>query len=453
MKKIIVSDITPVKAEELNKNLSFREKLAIASATDASGADYINLPALIDSKENEVIYRTVAESVKNVTISVDVGDTIQSIESAYECVKSADKKTLIVSFPVSTAQMEYIYHKKASAMLDTIKEICSKAVEYAPVEFVARDAFRAEDGFIELVAKTVKEIGAFAITVSDEAGIALPEDYANIVKKIKGAADIQVFVETNDKLSMSASCAIEAIKAGADGVKTTMVGDGLATQKFSDIIRAKGIDLDIACGLDVTRVHEIVSSVEDAGVKEEEAVKVSDKLDQNATIAEVSAYAKKLGYDLSDEDNGKVYEEFKRVVRKTESMGAREMEAIIASTAMQVPSTYHLVNYIVNSGNVIPPTANIILEKNGEKLSGVATGDGPIDAAFQAIEQVIGHHYELDDFQVHSVTKGREAVGSSIIRLRANGKLYSGNGVSTDIIGACIRAFINALNKIIYEEN
>ncbi len=120
---------------------------------------------------------------------------------------------------------------------------------------------------------------------------------------------------------------------------------------------------------------------------------------------------------------------------------------------MQVPSTYHLVSYVVNNGNVITATASIILEKDGEKLSGVATGDGPIDASFHAIEQIIGHHYELDDFKVESVTKGREAVGSSIIRLRAAGKLYSGNGVSTDIVGACIRAYVNALNKIVYEEN
>ena len=119
---------------------------------------------------------------------------------------------------------------------------------------------------------------------------------------------------------------------------------------------------------------------------------------------------------------------------------------------MQVPSTYHLVNYVVNSGNIIPATANVTLEKDGEKFTGVSTGDGPIDAAFHAIEQVIGHHYELDDFQVHAVTKGREAVGSSIIKLRADGKLYPGNGVSTDIVGACIRAYINALNKIVYEE-
>ena len=127
------------------------------------------------------------------------------------------------------------------------------------------------------------------------------------------------------------------------------------------------------------------------------------------------------------------------------------MEAIIASAAMQVPSTFHVVNYVVNSGNIITATANLTLEKDGEQFTGVSTGDGPIDAAFHAIEQIVGHHYELDDFQVQAVTKGREAVGSALIRLRANGKLYSGNGVSTDIIGACIRAYVNALNKIVYE--
>ena len=161
---------------------------------------------------------------------------------------------------------------------------------------------------------------------------------------------------------------------------------------------------------------------------------------------------KGLGYELSDIDFGKVYEEFKRVCAKKGSVNKTELEAIVANTAMQVPSTYHLISYVVNSGNIMTSTANITLEKDGEKLSGVSTGDGPIDAAFHAIEQIIGHHYELDDFQVQAVTKGREAVGSSLIRLRTDGKLYSGTGLSTDIIGACIRAYVNALNKIVYEE-
>jgi 2-isopropylmalate synthase len=85
-------------------------------------------------------------------------------------------------------------------------------------------------------------------------------------------------------------------------------------------------------------------------------------------------------------------------------------------------------------------------------MPGICLGDGPIDAAFRAIEQIIGHRYELDDFQIQAVTEGAEAMGSALVKLRSNGKLYSGNGISTDIIGAGIRAYINAVNKIVYEE-
>ena len=93
------------------------------------------------------------------------------------------------------------------------------------------------------------------------------------------------------------------------------------------------------------------------------------------------------------------------------------------------------------------------MKKDGKEISGISIGDGPVDASFRTLEQIIGHHFELDDFQIQSVTEGREAVGSAIVKLRHNGKLYSGNGVSTDIIGSSIRAYINAVNKIVYEEN
>ena len=79
-------------------------------------------------------------------------------------------------------------------------------------------------------------------------------------------------------------------------------------------------------------------------------------------------------------------------------------------------------------------------------------GDGPVDAAFLCLEQIIGKHYELDDFEIRSVTEGKEAMGSALVKLRKDGKLYSGTGVSTDIIGASIRAYLSAVNKIAYEE-
>lgn len=103
-------------------------------------------------------------------------------------------------------------------------------------------------------------------------------------------------------------------------------------------------------------------------------------------------------------------------------------------------------------GNIISASAQIKLEKDGRELTGISLGDGPVDASFRALEQMIGHHFELDDFQIQSVTEGREAMGSALVRLRHDGKLYSGNGISTDIIGSSIRAYINAVNKIVYEE-
>ncbi len=174
-------------------------------------------------------------------------------------------------------------------------------------------------------------------------------------------------------------------------------------------------------------------------------------LSTSSTISEIAALVKKLGYDLSEEDTAKVYDAFLRIADKKD-VGEKELDAIVASAALQVPPTYTLESYVINSGNVITATAHIKLLRQGKTQQGFGLGDGPIDASFLAIEQIIGHHYELDDFQIQAVTEGREAMGSALVRLRANGKLYSGNGISTDIIGASIHAYLSALNKIVYEE-
>jgi 2-isopropylmalate synthase len=162
--------------------------------------------------------------------------------------------------------------------------------------------------------------------------------------------------------------------------------------------------------------------------------------------------ASALGYELSDSDVGNVFKALKQVCEKKGDIGAKEFEALIASSAMQAPSTYHFENYTTTSSNLSSSMTQITLSCNGEKISGVSDGEGPIDSAFRASEQCIGHHYELDDYQVQSVTEGKEALGSALVRLRVGGKLYSGNGTSTDIVAASIRAYINALNKIVFEE-
>ncbi len=454
MKKIIVSDVTLRAYAEQKNALSFREKLNIAQLLDAAGADVIELAALVNEKEDAVVCRTIASAMKNASVAIDVGT---SPATAWECVKDSNDPVLQIVLPTSTVQMEYTYHLKAPKMLDKLAALCKEAAALCPrVELVARDASRAEDGFIAACCKTAEENGATAVTLCDDSGIYFPEDHAALIREIKETCGIKVYVQPSDALSMAAASAIEAVKAGADGIKTAVCNEYLSADVLADIFRAKKDTLNATTNLDSTAIHKIVAAIAVGKGEAAEAPALQETenttlLSNTASLADITAAVKELGYELSEEDHGKVFEEFKRVIEKKETIGARELEAIVASAAMQVPSTFHVVNYVVNSGNIITATANLTLEKDGEKLTGVSTGDGPIDAAFHAIEQIVGHHYELDDFQVQAVTKGREAVGSALIRLRADGKLYSGNGVSTDIIGACIRAYVNALNKIVFE--
>lgn len=166
----------------------------------------------------------------------------------------------------------------------------------------------------------------------------------------------------------------------------------------------------------------------------------------------VMQYVERLGYSLSDEDAAAVFEAFKKIATNKERVGATELDAIVASAALQVPPTYTLEGYVINSGLSFKATSHISLLKNGELVEAVSLGDGPIDSSFKSIESVVGKHYELDDFRIQAVTEGREAVGESVVKLIADGKVYSGRGISTDIVESSIRAYINALNKIAYEE-
>ena len=200
----------------------------------------------------------------------------------------------------------------------------------------------------------------------------------------------------------------------------------------------------------INRIAENANN-DNAAVTLTDADETSIHLDVKDTQEDIAVAVKKLGYDLSEEDEAKVYEEFVRVAEK-KNVGAKELDAIVASVALQVPATYKLISYVINNGNIINSTAQFTLEKDGEQLQGICIGDGPVDASFLAIDQIVGHHYELDDFQIQSVTQGKEAMGSALVKLRNGSKLYSGNGISTDIMGASIRAYLNAVNKIVYEE-
>lgn len=461
MKNIKIADVTLKNlAQDNSLALLFREKTAIAACADALGADAIELAPIKSLREDTIIYKTIAQNVQNAVLTIPVGFTVASVVDAWECVKDAKNPRLQIELPVSTVQMEYNYHIKADKMLAKIAELVKAAKGLTDdVEFSALDATRADLDFLVAVAKEAVANGASIITVCDDAGVSLPEDIANLTATVKAAVEVPVYVQVSDRISMAVASAIAAVDKGADGLKCAMAGKNvLSVGKLSDAINACGSKLDAGINLNNTKIHESVDdllSMISHKAYETEA-EISEKknilLDSDSTISQVAQSAAVLGYELSDEDCGNVYKALAQICEKKGAVGAKELEALIASSAMQAPSTYHFESYTTSCGNLTSSMSQVTLKCDGELINGVSAGDGPIDSAFRAIEQCIGHHYELDDFQVQAVTEGKEALGSAIVKLRNKGKLYAGNGTSTDIVAASIRAYINALNKIVFEE-
>ena len=370
---------------------------------------------------------------------------------------------------MSPTQMEYFWHKKPDKMIEAISALITACREKcADVEFIADDACRSEREFLYQAVRTAIAAGATTVTLCDAAGLMFPEEFSAFITDVKTnvpeCTGVKLGVLCSNALSMAGACAIAAIRAGVDEIKTvSCASDVTALSDIAAILKNRGDSFELGCSVRHAEIRRITAQIEwlcssrsQSTLSNAGASAVTDAsgmvLSVHDDLNAVSKAVEKLGYTLSDEDNAKVYEAFQAIAAKKETVSARELDTIVASAALQVPPAYQLVNYVINCGNAISASAHIKLDKEGTILEGICLGDGPIDAAFKSIEQVIGHHYELDDFQIQAVTEGREAMGETVVRLRSGGKLYSGRGISTDIVGASIQAYLNALNKIVYEE-
>ena len=467
MKRIRISDVT-MKQVTQEFSLSFKEKIELAKMLDKLGVSVIELEGIRNSRVDSLRIKSIAAAVQNSIVAVPVDLSQDSVQTTWNALKLAKNPRLQVCAPVSSVQMEYLIHKKPEAMLasitDTIKACCALC---ADVEFVADDATRSDAAFLQQAIAAAVEAGAKTVTLCDTAGTMMPEEFAAFVQSVLSAglqlSDVCIGVSCVNALSMADASVIAAVRHGACEVKTAAYPtDTASLANVARVIHTRGDSFDAACGIHVTQLSRIIDQIVrmcqmgksktspfENGVREEDS---GIYLTEHDDITAVLKAVERLGYDLSEEDGAHVYEAFRGIAAKKEKVSARELDAIVASAAMQVPPTFVLDTYVITAGNTISATAHLKLVKNGTPMEGVCIGDGPIDAAFLAIESITGCHYELDDFQIQAVTEGREAMGQTVVKLRWGGKLYSGRGISTDIVGASIRAYISALNKIVYEE-
>ena len=466
MKKIVISDATMKQTSE-DLHLSFKEKIELAKLLDKLGVDFIELNGIKDLRIDALQIKSIVSAVKDSRIAVPVElSNKENIEKTWAALKDAKNPRLQVCAATSPVQIEYLFHKKPETMLDAIKRtiIDCKAL-CRDVEFIAEDATRSESSFLSDAINAAIEAGATTVTLCDTAGAILPSEFAKFIRAQYEATpalrNVTLGVRCSNDIAMADACAIIAVAEGAGQIRA--ISHALFEASLPNVVRiltAKSDTFGASIGVRATQMSRIISQIDmlyNTGKSNRFASSSENENDEifltaHDTDEAIASATVKLGYDLSEDDVQKVCEAFKQIASKKEKVSFKELDAIVASSAMQVPPTYVLDTYVVTSGNTISATAHIKLIKNGATVEGVYMGDGPIDAAFQAIEKITGCHYELDDFQLQAVTEGREAMGQTLVKLRAGGKVYSGSGISTDIVGAGIKAYLSALNKIVYEE-
>ena len=464
MNTIKLSDVTMKQVAD-GFSLSFKEKIELAKLLDKLGVAVIELEGIENARIDSLRIKSIAAAVVNSVVAVPVQLTQDSPAQVWAALQQAKHPRLQVCAAVSAVQMEYLFHKKPEAMLTAIADtVAACKALCADVEFLADDATRADGQFLAKAVKAAVDAGATTVTLCDTAGTMLPAEFAKFVKELYAAVpelkQIHVGVSCCNTLSMADSCAIATVAEGVTELKAAVYPiEAASVANLAKILSARGDTLGAGCGVQITqlsrimdRVCQICQAVKSKGAMLGVQADAGIYLTAHDDIGAVTKVAQQLGYDLSEDDSVKVYDAFKTIAAKKEQVSSKELDAIIASAALQVPPTYKLDTFVITSGNTISSTAHIKLMKHDQPMEGVSIGDGPIDAAFVAIENITGCHYELDDFQLQAVTEGREAMGQTVVKLRNGGKVYSGKGISTDIVAAGIHAYLSALNKIVYEE-
>ncbi len=467
MEKIRISDCTLKQAGD-RLPLSFKEKIELCKLIDRLEVSQIELHPIRRAKADSLLIKSISSAVRQASVAVPVSLTEESVRTTWAALKEAPSARLQVSVPVSSVQMEYLLHMKPAAVLEAVRKTIGYCLDCTGnVEFIAEDAMRADKPFLLKILDAAIQAGAGIISLRDSSGSMLPEETAQFLTglydELPSLRNVTLGFSASNVLALADAVAVAAIESGARELKAvSFPTDDISLKNLVRILSARGTELHVSCGVNAAQLNRITGQIENlcrsagdrtvsanAGYAKQDT---EDVLSQHDTREAVQSAAESLGYDLSAEDLNKVWEVFQSVAARKETVSMHELDAIIAAEALQVPPAYTDIQYLINTSNQVGAMAHMKLSFHGKQLEGISVGDGAIDAAFLALEQAIGRHFELDDFQIRSIAEGREAIGETLVKLRSDGKLYSGRGISTDIVGSSILAYVSALNKIVYEE-
>lgn len=485
-------------------SMNMSEKLRLAKQLDELGVDVIEAGFAIASPGDFQAVKGIAGVVKNATVASLARSLKKDIDTAYEAVKEAVHPRIHVFLATSDIHMEYKLKMSREEVVKKVGEMVSYAKSLCDdIEFSAEDASRSDPEFLVKVFETAIEAGATTLNVPDTVGYAVPEEYGELIsyliKNINGVENVDISVHCHNDLGMATANSLAAVKAGATQIECTVNGIGeragnTALEEVVMAIKTRKEVFDAETGIDTTKIFKtskLLSSITGVKVQPNKAVVGENAFAHESGIHQHGVLANKqtyeimtpesigltenkmvlgkhsgkhaladrlasLGFTVSDEELSSIFDEFKRLADRQKSVSDRDIEALVHKKSDGVPESYKLDRFVINVGNTITTTSAVMLVcPDGEKREVVTSSAfGPIDASYNAINRLVGmDKFELVDFLIDSVTGGTDAQGAVTVKIKSNGKVYNGHAVSMDIVDAAVKAYISAINNMIYDES
>ncbi|ABR49586.1 2-isopropylmalate synthase [Alkaliphilus metalliredigens QYMF] len=480
-------------------SMNLGEKLEVAMQLEKMKVDVIEAGFAIASPGDFNAVKEIAKIVKNATVASLARALPKDIDRAYEAVKYAENPRIHTFIATSDIHMKYKLKSTEEEVLAQAVAMVKRAKGYCnDVEFSAEDASRSRTEFLYRIFEAVIKAGATVINVPDTVGYTTPDEYYRLIKGIKeNVANIhraEISVHCHNDLGMAVANTLAAAAAGATQLECTIngIGERAGNAALEEIVMGINTRKDLYgmyTNIDTGQIYaasRLTSKVTGMKVQHNKAIVGENAfahesgIHQHGMLANKSTYEimtpesiglsknqlvlgkhsgshaledrlKELGYEISKEKLNEVFKEFKILADRKKVIYDRDLEALVQDQKQNFEEIYQLKEFVINCGNIITSTANIKLIKDGKELEEVAKGFGPIDAAFKAIDNIVGGDFKLEDYSVESVTEGEDALGEAVVKIKRNNEIYNGRGLSTDVVEASIKAYINAINKMMSE--
>ena len=494
--RVLIFDTTLRDGEQSpGATMTHEEKLEIAEFLDEMGVDIIEAGFPIASEGDFRAVSEIAERTKNATICGLARANYKDIDRCWEAVKHAKSPrihTFIGTSPLHRAIPNLDMDQMAERIHDTVthaRNLCDN-VQWSPM-----DATRTEWDYLCRVVEIAIKAGATTINIPDTVGYTAPAESADLIKRlletVPGADDVIFATHCHNDLGMATANALAAVLGGARQIECTINGLGeragnTALEEVVMALKVRGDIMPYYTGVDTTKIMNISRRVatvsgfpvqfnkaivgknafaHESGIHQDGMLKNSETfeimrpsdvglsgtslpLGKHSGRAALRAKLKELGFDLADNQLNDIFVRFKDLADRKKEVYDDDLIALIRQNDT-VEDHLKLKQLRVVCGTEGPQTADLTLEIDGEEKSVYATGDGPVDSAFNAVKALFKHHARLQLYQVHAVTEGTDAQATVSVRLEEDGRIATGQSADTDTVVASVKAYINALNRLI----